>query len=137
MKVNIKDFDISHSDNNLAEDKFYTLIEHQDFLDADKNPCKKELSEDVYAKAVLNKKPRHISEKKKHYSYYAMINPKNELYNPIKIHSTIGTKSNFIDKVCKTEWSFREVDKSVFDTYVDFLRTKNLRLLQKANRSLK
>lgn len=137
MKVNLKDFDIEHSDITKSTDKFYTLIDQQDFLDTDNNPCKKILSDEVYAKAILNKKPRHISDKKIHYSYYLMVNPKNELYNPIKIHSSITTKSNFVDKICKSEWSFREVDKSIFDTYVDFLRTKNLRLLQKANRSLK
>lgn len=137
MKVNIKDFDISHSDGIVLSDKFYTLIDNQDFLDENNNPCKSELSDSVYAKAILNKKPRHISDKKRHHSYYILTNPKNELYNPIQIHSSIKNKSNFIDKICKTEWSFKEVDKSIFDTYIDFLRTKNLRLLQKANRSLK
>lgn len=138
MKVNIKDFDISHKNNIVSNsDKYYTLINYQDFLDEDNNPCKMELSDDVYAKAILNKKPKHISDKKTYYSYYVIMNPKNELYNPVKIHSTIKNKSNFVDKVCKSEWSFKEVDKSVFDTYVDFLRTQNLRLLQKANRSLK
>jgi hypothetical protein len=137
MKVNIKDFDISHSNENSFSDKYYTLIDNHDFLDTDNNPCKSELSDQVYAKAILNKKTKHISDKKTYYSYYVIANPKNELYNPIKIHSTIKNKSNFIDKVCKSEWSFKEVDKSIFDTYVDFLRTQNLRLLQKANRSLK
>lgn len=137
MKVNIKDFDISHPNNASLNDKFYTIIDQQDFLDENNNPCKSELSDNVYAKAVLNKKPKHMSDKKIYYSYYAIMNPKNELYNPIQLHSSIKDKSNFIDRVCKSEWSFKEIDKSIFDTYVDFLRTKNLRLLQKANRSLK
>lgn len=137
MKININDFDISHSNDLDLRDKYYTIIDQQDFLDKENNPCKSGVSDQVYAKAILNKKPRHISDKKIYYTYYAIMNPKNELFNPIQLHTTIKDKSNFIDKVCKSEWSFREIDKSVFDTYVDFLRTKNIRLLQKANRSLK
>jgi hypothetical protein len=137
MKINIKDFDIQHKDNEMPDNKYYTLMGRQDFLDTDNNPCINEQSDIVYAKALLNKKPKHIADNKKYHSYYVMSNPKNELYNPVQIHSSIKEKSKFVDKVCKTEWSFKEVDKSVFDTYIDFLRTKNLRLLQKANRSLK
>lgn len=137
MKINIKDFDIQHKEGELVTNKYYTLMDQQDFLDRDNNPCRNEQSDIVYAKAILNKKPKHIADNKVYYAYYVMLNPKNELYNPVQIHSTIKEKSKFVDKVCKAEWFFKEVDKSVFDTYVDFLRTKNLRLLQKANRSLK
>jgi uncharacterized protein YbcV (DUF1398 family) len=137
MKINIKDFDIQHKDSEIVDNKYYTLMDQQDFLDKDNNPCSNEESDVIYAKAILNKKPKHIADNKKYYSYYVMLNPKNELYNPVQIHSSIKAKSKFVDKVCKTEWFFKEVDKSVFDTYIDFLRTKNLRLLHKANRSLK
>lgn len=137
MKVNIEDFGVSHSEPIPLDNKFYTLIDYQDFLDNNNNPCLSKLSDKVYAKAIFNKKTKHISDKKKYYTYYVLMNPKNELYNPIQLHSSIKNKTNFIDKVCKSEWSFKEVEKSVFDTYIDFLRTKNIRLLNKANRSLK
>lgn len=137
MKINIKDFDIKHKESNIIDNKYYTIMDNHDFIDEDNNPCKNNATDDVYAKAIANKKPRHISDKKIYHSYYILANPKNELYNPVKIHSKVKEQSKFVDKVCKSEWSFKEVDKSVFDTYVHFLRTKNLRLLQKANRSLK
>ena len=137
MKIDITDFSISHPNTRSTEDRYYTLIDNHEFLDDNHNPCVSSLSNLVYAKAIANKKPRHISDKKDYYSYYIMLNTNNEPYNPIEIHSSIKPKPNFIDKICKSEWAFKEVDKLTFDTYLSFLRTKSHRALQKTRRGLK
>lgn len=136
MKFNIEDFHNETIKKDIREDQYYTLIDNKDFLDEKDNPRKTELSDAVYAKAIVNKKSKHIVDSKLYYSYYILVNSKNEIYNPIQLHSSIKSKSGFIDKVCKTEVFFKEVDKSIFDMYISFLRTKNLRLLKNINRSL-
>jgi hypothetical protein len=137
MKFNIEDFHNNTIKQTSRQDQYFTLIDYQDFLDEKDNPRKTELSNMVYAKAIVNKKSKHIVDSKVYYSYYVLVNAKNEIYNPIRLHSSIKSKSDFVDKVCKTELIFKEVDKSIFDMYISFLKTKNLRLLKNINRSLK
>ena len=139
MRVDINQFDIDHNKESKQSDRYYTLNGTEEFVDDKGFPRLNEESDKTYAKAVYNKKSRNITDSRTYFSYYVISNPNNELYNPVSLHSTIKPKENnkFINKVCKDDWSFKEVNKSVFDTYTQFLKTQNVRLLSRANRSLK
>jgi hypothetical protein len=139
MRVDVNEFDINHNTENKRSDRYYTINGVEEFLDDKGYPRLKEESDKTYAKAIYNKKSRNITDFRTYYSYYALSSPSGELYNPVTLHSTVKSKAknNFINTICKDDWSFKEVNKSVFDTYIQFLKTQNTRILSKANRSLK
>ena len=89
---------------------------------------------------IQNKKTKVISQNSKNkFSYFIRSSPNSDLYNPINLLSPIKNKRqyNFIDNICKNEWSFIEVNKNTFDKYIKFLTTKNISWLKEAIRDLK
>jgi hypothetical protein len=138
MKVNTSEFSIQHHQIGAQKDSYYVLKGEHEFLDADDNPRSSKLQE-ACAKLVFGKKSKHITDRKAYHSYYIKCNPNKEAYNPIQLHSTIKDKKTnaFIDNVCKSEWSFLEVDQSIFNQYLEFLKSHNTRILKDINRSLK
>lgn len=138
MKVNTSEFLIKHHNVDTQKDEYYTLMDDQEFLDNEGNP-RTSKSENAWAKKVFGKKSKHITDRKAYNIYYIKCNPNKEVYNPIKLHSSLKEKpkNSFIDSVCKNEWSFLEVDQLVFDKYIEFLKSKNTRILKDINRSLK
>jgi len=138
MKVNTSEFSIKHHPIGTKQDSYYVLKGDHEFLDENDNPRSSKL-EEACAKLVFGKKSKHITDKKAYNSYYIKCNPNKEAYNPIKLHSAIQDKKTnaFIDNVCKSEWSFLEVDQSIFNKYLEFLKSHNIRILKDINRSLK
>ena len=138
MKIDKNEFNIKHHKIGTKEDKLYTSMDNATSIDEDGFP-RTDQTQDVYAKATCNKKTKHITDRKQHYSYYIKCNPQQEAFNPIKLHSSLKTKTQnkFINTVCKNEWRFREVDQSIFDKYISFLKNGSTVLLKDINRSLK
>lgn len=138
MKVNAESFNIKHHPISSKQDKYYTLMDEQEFLDDENYPRTSNI-EEAHAKAAFGKRSKHIQDQKAYFSYYIKCNPSQQAYNPIKLHTSLKDKPQnaFIDSVCKNEWAFKEVSQSIFDTYISFLKTKNIRLLKEVNRSLK
>jgi TRAP-type mannitol/chloroaromatic compound transport system substrate-binding protein len=58
------------------------------------------------------------------------------LYNPFSLYDQSEKYSNFIDNVCRQSNKFKEVSKKVFDFYTEFLKTKNVALLNNAEREV-
>lgn len=118
---------------------YYTLIGQEDYLDDNMLPIKNNNDDSVYAKISKNKPSRSSAESELIDSYFIKANTKKEPINPISIHSSIKNKpiNSYIDKVCKQEWSFVEVNYSTFIKYVSFLKTKDLRLLNQVYRDIK
>ena len=119
---------------------YYCLSGNEDFIDDQNNPrINKENDPRVVAKAVQNKKSKHITESVSYYRYYLKTNPNLEIFNPIEYHSSIKEKKLFshVHAVCKNTWTFKEVDKSLFDKYIIFLKTKNIQSLRDIERQLK
>lgn len=65
--------------------------------------------------------------------YYVKVNPQGLLYNPMGILDE-GTLNK--DLKYKKQWQFREVNKKVFNFYLNFLKTKNPLWINNANREL-
>ena len=138
MKINSKSFNITHHKITSKNDKYYVLLDTQEFLDDKGFPRTKDVNK-ACAKAVYGRKSKHITDRKAYYTYHIQCSQNNEAYNPIDLHSTVQIKKTnaFIDKVCKEEVKFQEVDQSIFDQYIEFLKTKNARMLKDINRRLK
>jgi hypothetical protein len=127
--------------DNFADEMYYCLIGTEDFIDGDGSPrVNNGSSSNIAAKCIQNKKTKVISQNSKNkFSYFIRSSPNSDLYNPINLLSPIKNKRqyNFIDNICKNEWSFIEVNKNIFDKYIKFLTTKNISWLKEAIRDLK
>jgi hypothetical protein len=112
----------------------------EDYLDDLNDPrVNAENDARVVAKALQSKKPKHFGDTTVHYRFYVKINPNFELFNPIEYHSSITDKKLFshINSVCKQSWEFKEVDRSIFDKYILFLKTKSIQTLRDIERHIK
>lgn len=125
---------------NTTKEMFYVLKGYEDFLDDQNNP-RTENAESKYivAKCKQNKKPKSMQAEQSNFTYYILSSPNSELYDPLEYHRSIKDKKqfDFIDKVCKDAWAFKEVSKITFDKYLTFLKTKNISWLKDAQRDLK
>lgn len=114
-----------------------------DLLDNDGNPVvKDESSEHIFAKAIYGRRSRELRSvtglNQVSYRYYILMNPDRIPYNPKKNFSvTDQNPLSFVESKCKDGWSFGEVPKSIFDKYLNFLRTQNIKWLKETQRELK
>jgi len=123
-----------------CDNQYYCLLGKQDYIDEYGNPRVTEMDDDrVVAKAVQSKRPKHFNDTKTYYRFYIKMNPNSQMFNPIDYHSSIQDKSLFahVNQVCKHTWQFKEVDKSIFDKYILFLKTKNIQTLKDIERQIK
>lgn len=136
MRVNSSEFIINHSS---SETKYYTKKGYETFLDDDGDPRLENDSDKVYAKAVKNKPSKNFADKHRvGFSYYIKSTPDKNLYNPTETYSIDPkVKKSFVNKICKSELKFLEVSESVFNMYINFLKTENNQWLIKAQREIK
>jgi hypothetical protein len=128
--------------DDTVQSVYYTLSGHEDFLDSEGNPVRSKLDNSVYAKALKNKPPKAFKAntldlEAVQYSYYVKASPNRILVNPIKTFAQPVKKANFIDSVCKNKELFIQVNKAIFDKYLNFLRTQNMKWLTDAQREIK
>lgn len=124
------------------EETYYCSYGKADFIDQEGLPRTEDKNhEDIIAKIVRNKKPKHFSNTKQYSRFYLKVSPNMELYNPIKLHSTLSdnntTEFKHINKVCKDSWLFHEVDENLFNRYLLFIKTKNMQTFKDIERQLK
>ncbi len=124
---------------NEPEQKFYTKKGEESFVDEDKNFRSSTESPQVYAKAIRKRLSKNFAGNKNlAYAYYIKSDPSRNLFNPMDLYSIEPkVKKSFINKVCKTELVFTEVTESIFNKYLTFLRTENIKWLQDAQREIK
>jgi hypothetical protein len=136
MKIDMSEF-ITRT--NEPEQKFYTKKGEESFVDEDKNFRSSKESPQVYAKAIRKRLSKNFAGNKNlAYAYYIKSDPSRNLFNPMDLYSIEPkVKKSFINKVCKTELVFTEVTESIFNKYLTFLRTENIKWLQDAQREIK
>lgn len=121
-----------------SESQFYTLEDYKDFCDDSGYPRTNYENENTFAKAVKNRLPKDINSQTNFYTYYIRTDPNNNILNPIKRHSVDPIiKKNFINRVCKSDTKFTQVTPQIFDHYINFLKTKNVKWLTHAQRELR
>lgn len=134
MKIDTSEF---ITNNQEPSTKFYTLLGLESFLDAEEFPRLDIDSDNVFAKAIQNKPGKQLNSRHS-YGYYIKTNPNKTIHNPIELY-TLKEKDNmsFLNNVCKTETVFTEVSEQTFNKYINFLKTKNTRWLDAAQRDVK
>lgn len=141
MRINHQDFVLHHNEN--TKNIFYTMSGDEDEFDAAGNPIiKDESSDKIFAKAIYGRKSRDMKSvtglNKVSYRYYILMNPEKMPYNPKKNFSvTDQNPLSFVESKCKDGWSFEEVPQNIFDKYLNFLRTQNIKWLKETHRELK
>ena len=108
------------------KETFYCFLGEHEFLDTENNPRTSKESPKVLAKIVGTPASNR---------YFIKVGTYGRIYNPIGMYSE-GKAGKFLAKIGKNEWNFREVNKGIFDQYVNFLRTKNIAWLNNAEREL-
>lgn len=115
--------------------KYYTTLQYQEFLDDNDNCCRKIDDSKVFAKAIKAGYSTDITEKAPRYNkYYIRVYPNKKLYDPFPLYSIGDSKASFVEKVCKSENTYKEVPESVFNMYLNYLRSENTQWYNKAQR---
>lgn len=136
MKINQNDF-LMEQTNYLSE--YYTLIGLEDHLDDDGYPRLDQDNDKGYAKKVKNKKSKLVSDRNISFRFYIKTDPNNNIINPVLLHSekNYDLRSNSrLNKTCKEIEQYKEVTESIFNKYIEFLKSKNSKWLNAAQREL-
>lgn len=111
--------------------KYFCSKQNQEFIDDEGNFRCEADSKGILAKALPERKTKSMTDRTLHYNYYIMCNPQLKPFNPVVKHTIEKQNENsYIDATCKGDWSLKKVNIHVFNTYIEFLRTENTRLLR-------
>lgn len=109
-----------------TNNEYYAMIGYHDFIDNDSNPRIKH-SDDT---RILAQK---IIRDDGSIKYAIKFTRDNKMENPLSIYD--NQKDNkFLDRVCRSNDRFKEVNPKVFGIYLNFLKTKNISWLHNAER---
>lgn len=122
----------------MTEVKYYTIPKHQNYQDENGYSRSETDNNQVFAIASKEAKGKNILQKTANrFRYYVKIEPDKSLHNPFDGYSTKVKNKSFIDRVCRSENSFMEVNESIFNKYINFLKTQNNKWLTDASREIK
>lgn len=126
----IKDnnFIFSQNDSNKStqSNQYYTLVGQEDFIDDENNPrIEKDSDERVFAKKTEKNKLKYLIKIDNAGKFYNPLSPISSI-KPIKILQTISVPDS----------RFKEVNKTVFNMYLNFLRSKNIAWINNAEREV-
>jgi hypothetical protein len=106
--------------------EYFTILDKHDYLNKEANPCLKNDGAEACAKIVTN----YLNNTKK---YFIKIDYNGKLINPMSIYSS--DKDQFVRELGK-KIKYKNVSPKVFETYMYFLRTKNMAWLNNAEREM-
>ena len=119
---------------------FYTIDQFQE--DVDQDGCYIRYQEDEYTFAKIESSKCNYTQSLKtgslhntQYKYYIKCDMNKQILNPLSPIPAIPKKSIFMEKTCKP-YIFQTVSKNIFQKYVNFLKTANIRLLKEAQRNI-
>lgn len=117
--------------------RYYTSFQYQEYTDNEENSRVSIENNKVFAKAIKSGFSRDINKSgPSHYKFYIRVFSNQKLYDPFPKYSTSDNKNSFIDRICRTESSYKEVPESIFNTYLTYLRTENSQWYSKAQREV-
>jgi hypothetical protein len=117
--------------------KFYTTLQYQEYIDDDDNSRSSVENNKVFAKAIKSGLSRDINKGgPTHYKFYIRIFPNQKLYDPFPKYSISDNKNSFVDKICRSETAYKEVPESIFNIYLNYLKTENAQWYYKAQREV-
>jgi hypothetical protein len=113
--------------NSKNENEFYSIIGSQDFLDSKNNP---RVSSEDDIKVVAKKIYRDDGSIR-----YSIKYENGKFTNPISIYGS-KVENTFLDRICKSNDKFKEVNPKAFEMYLKFLKTKNTAWLNNVEREI-
>jgi hypothetical protein len=118
----------AHEEHNLGDEQFFTISGEEDFTDSSGSPrLEKDSTEKTYAKKIIRKDNS--------YKYLIKLSNNSKLFNPLSIYGIEQDKS-FLNRVCRSNKKFKEVNQKAFEWYLKFLTTKNIAWLNNAEREI-
>jgi hypothetical protein len=115
-------------DNIQNGDEFYCMKGQEDFLDSNNNPrCNSENSDNVLAKKIVRDGGA--------VKYTIKLDNNGKIFNPMSIYGETKI-SSFLDRVCRSQNKYKEVNLKAFNMYLSFLKTKNIAWLNNAEREM-
>lgn len=109
-----------------SENKFFTSLGMQEFIDENGYPRVSEDSDHVYAKCTIHEGETRYFIKSTRYA---------KLYDPSGMY-TEGHHKRFNKMIGANEFRFKRVNPRIFELYTNFLKTKNIAWLNNAEREL-
>lgn len=110
------------------ENEYFSLKGFADFIDTNNNNrIKEEDSDKVFAKKLVRDDGS--------YRLYIRLDNNGKLYNPMSIYGETK-QSSFLDRVCRSQNKFKEVNQKAFSLYLSFLKNKNLAWFHNAEREV-
>ena len=109
-----------------TEEKYYCILGSEDYVDDEGFPRKKNIDNSVVARSTPGRDScRH----------FIRISQNKKLYNPISVMDD-DRSSDFLDSVCRSSDSFKSVNNKIFSMYLNFLISKNIAWLHRAEREM-
>ena len=105
--------------------EYYTIVGSEEFVDDQGYPKIANESKNTFAKKTTRKNGSM--------KYSIRLNNSGKLSNPTSVYGQEKDQT-FLDKVCRSNDRFKEVNQKVFDLYMNFLKTKNIAYLNNAER---
>jgi hypothetical protein len=125
-KVNNFIFSSNKKTTDAPTSQYYTLIGQEDFIDDDNNPrIEKDNDNRVLAKKTVQNKLKYLIKLDNAGKFYNPLSPISSI-KPIKILQTISISDS----------RFKEVNQTVFNMYLNFLRSKNIAWINNAEREV-
>lgn len=126
------DFTINHNPSIPdieSEQQSFTVIGQEDFVDELGRPrLNTEESDKVYAKQIT--RADHTRK------YMIKLDRSGKLYNPLSIYGDQSQASAFLERVCRSQFKYREVNLKAFEMYLKFLSTKNIAWFNNTEREI-
>jgi hypothetical protein len=120
------DGEIDPHSSNVEE--YFTLIGSEDFIDNNSLArLKIDSEEHTFAKKVVRKNGTT--------KYMVKLSNSGKLHNPVSIYG-VDTDRSFLNRVCRSNNKFKEVNQRAFEWYLKFLNSKNLAWLNNAEREM-
>jgi hypothetical protein len=111
-----------------SQNEYYCINGSEEFLDDNRNPrVSKESDNRVLAKKIFRDDGS--------FRMSIKLTNNGKVQNPMSIYGA-EKQSSFLDRVCRSQNRFKEVNMKVFNSYVNFLRTKNVAFLHNAEREM-
>ena len=110
------------------QNEYYCIHGSQEFLDSNRNPrVTQESDPRVLAKKVFRDDGS--------FRMSIKLSNNGKIQNPMSIYG-VEKQTSFLDRVCRSQNRFKEVNMKVFNLYINFLRTKNVAFLHNAEREM-
>lgn len=109
-------------------DAYFTISGQEDYIDNESNPRIQKAD----SNKILAKKLSRVDGT---FRYLLKMDRNGKIYNPLSIYGE-NQATTFLDRVCRSQNKFKDVNMKAFNMYLNFLRTKNVSWLHNTEREI-